>query len=192
MTESHNQSKCRIMEPFPIFLQITLATKNGQGLLQERGRKSQKIRKFAVRLCLLGMSKAKHIKSHQHDVLNVSRTRTREGMLQWMEKSLVGLEPSQKAMGQWGMPSGRSHPLPGKNTPAGWSITNGQSRKHAHKEHYTDWASCTEEYTCVDMSTYSCKNNQRKEEAMNLKEIKEGCIDGSRERKCKRRYYNLK
>lgn len=50
-----------------------------QGIVQKSGPKDyliQRIRKFAVRLCLLVTSEATPIKSRQYDCLNMSLTKT--------------------------------------------------------------------------------------------------------------------
>lgn len=51
-------------------------TPKAQGMLRKREQeecKSQKIKEFAVRFCLLVLSEARHIKSHQSDCPNVEQ-----------------------------------------------------------------------------------------------------------------------
>ena len=69
---------------------------------------SQGIREFAVRLCLLVISKATSIKSYQQGCPNVSRTRTTPmGVLISMSKSPRGLDPTQLATGNGEKPRAR-------------------------------------------------------------------------------------
>ena len=49
----------------------------------QKGRKGRRAREFAVRLCLLVISEATLIKSHQHDNLNMSCIRTTIDMPKW-------------------------------------------------------------------------------------------------------------
>ena len=43
---------------------------------RQKDGKSQRIREFALRLCLLVISEARYVKYHHHECENVSRTRT--------------------------------------------------------------------------------------------------------------------
>lgn len=57
----------------------TSPTPNAQKILQKRGPKDyliQRIRKFAVRLCLLVISEVIPIKYHQYDCINMTLTKT--------------------------------------------------------------------------------------------------------------------
>lgn len=76
MTKNHNQSKCRVVVLSPSkYIYNTLPHLSLREYFEGGDRKnvkSQIIREFAVRLCLLVMSTATPIKSHQHDGLNVN------------------------------------------------------------------------------------------------------------------------
>lgn len=76
ITESHNQSKGRVVEPSrnEYIYKITSALQV-QGTLGQRRQehcKSQRSGEFNVRVCLLVMSEATPRKSHQHGCLNTS------------------------------------------------------------------------------------------------------------------------
>ena len=72
----YNQSKFRVVEFSPNrYIYNLTPTPKAQGSLKKRRQKDCKSRKnleFCVRLCLLGMSEATPIKSHQHNCLNMS------------------------------------------------------------------------------------------------------------------------
>jgi hypothetical protein len=67
-TENHHQSKCRVVQPSPVYkLTPTYITyRNLGGKIFE----SQRTREFAMRLCILGMSDVTPIKSYQCDCLH--------------------------------------------------------------------------------------------------------------------------
>ena len=74
--------------------------------------KSQEIKEFAVRLCHLVMSEATPTKSHQHDCLNMSGTRTIEmGRPMWSGASIGGLRHTHTPLRnfQWKKQSMRKH-----------------------------------------------------------------------------------
>jgi hypothetical protein len=87
------KSKCRVVEPsyngyiFKILPHLRLREQFWKRRRQ-KDCKSQRIRDFGVRLCLLVMSEAKPIESHQHGCPNMSSTRrTPMDMPQWMGKA---------------------------------------------------------------------------------------------------------
>lgn len=71
----------------------------GQGVLLKKDKKykSQRVREFAVRLCLLGpTSEATPIMSHQEDFTNLGRTRMiLIDKLKWTGEYPSGLNPTQ-------------------------------------------------------------------------------------------------
>lgn len=69
--ENHKQPKCRLVDSS---LQNNSAPK-AQGTLWKKGQKewkSQRVRKFAVRLCFLVMSEATPVTTRQRDCLNTN------------------------------------------------------------------------------------------------------------------------
>lgn len=55
-------------------------------MLKGKDSRSQRIREFVVRLCLLGVSEATHIKSDQHDCLNITEQRQKQMCQHGLEK----------------------------------------------------------------------------------------------------------
>lgn len=76
METNHNQSKCWVVKPSSnTYIYKRTPTPEAQGTLQKRrwrDCKSQRMREFAIKLCLLIMSEVAPIKSHPHDGLNMS------------------------------------------------------------------------------------------------------------------------
>ena len=84
ITENLNQSECRVVEPSPkdaftvqlLHLRLKDHCRRGdRKIVRSKGQE------FAVRLCLLIMTEATSIKSHQHDCLSMSWARIRMDML---------------------------------------------------------------------------------------------------------------
>jgi predicted metalloprotease len=73
ITENHNQAKCRVVEPEAnAYIFKRNPALRAQGTLQRREQKYFKNqREFAVRPCSLVISESSHIKSHQHNCLNM-------------------------------------------------------------------------------------------------------------------------
>lgn len=89
VTTTHSQSTCRVAEPCSSrCIYNTIPTSNTQERLQKRrrkGGKSQRNRICSDRACLLRMSEAMPVKSHQQDSLHMSWTRTAAAhMLKWV------------------------------------------------------------------------------------------------------------
>lgn len=79
------------------------------------GRKIVRARESVVRLHLLVKSEATPIKPHQHDYLNMSRTRTITNMLKWIGKayqaSALHKELKYAENGRNRFPQGKGHQL---------------------------------------------------------------------------------
>ena len=112
------------------FIYKTVPAPKAQGTLQKREQKdckSQGIRECAVRVCLLVMSEATPIKSHQHGCLNMSQTRiTTKGI-----PKQAGKTPQASIRHKNFRPlkdaKSVSNSLPQRrSTPTGYSIPNGQ------------------------------------------------------------------
>lgn len=80
---------------------------------------------FAMRLCLLEISEATAIKSHQHDCPNLSSTGMTPGnMPRWMEKSPQGLNSIEKISGNLRKLRREREPVSGKSISSGCSVLN--------------------------------------------------------------------
>ena len=105
-------------ENYTVGLRQNIATPKAQGTLwkkRQKGNMTQRIREFAVRLCLLATSEATPIKSHQHYCPNMSWTRrTSKSMPNWVGERPQGLNSAQSTTGNW-VKLGARGSSPGKN-----------------------------------------------------------------------------
>jgi hypothetical protein len=96
------------------------------------------MREFPVRLCLLGMSEAAHIKSHQHACLNMIETRTTPVHMpkQTGRKPPRLLPDTTNSRQLRKAGSRRAGPPQGRDT-IGCPVPNRQPWKHPYTQHYT-------------------------------------------------------
>ena len=108
---------------------ITPAPK-ARGAFQKRGQKELKrhrIGELAVRACLLVMTEAIPVEPHQHNCINMGRTRVTTDMLKRKGKDHRELQATEECR-DW-----EKQPSPGKSTPIGYP-TQMVSSKNVHTQ----------------------------------------------------------